>query len=124
MGQPKIEIDWKVLDSLLQFKVTADFCCDYLGVSRDTLFRRVKEEKGVTFGEYHDSRLQRTATKLQQKAIEMALGGNTTMMIFALKNLAMWADKVDQNHVVQTVETLESHLKRMNASQTEKINEQ
>jgi len=38
----------------------------------------------------------RTAVNLQQKAIEQALKGNTTLMIFCLKNLAGWADKVEE----------------------------
>lgn len=89
----KVVIDWKVLDALLQFKVTLEHCADYMNVSTDAIQRRCKEEKGMTFSEYHELRLQRTATKLQQKAIEMAINGNTTMMIFALKNLAGWSDK-------------------------------
>ena len=95
MAQPKVEVDWKILDALLQFKVTLNYCADYLGVSNDTIQRRCKEEKGVSFSDYHELKLQRTAVKLQQKAIEMALSGNTTMMIFSLKNLAKWADKID-----------------------------
>jgi methylphosphotriester-DNA--protein-cysteine methyltransferase len=95
MAFPKVEINWKILDALLQFKVTLEHCADYLNVSTDAIQRRCKEEKGMTFGEYHNLKLQRTATKLQQKAIEMALGGNTTMMIFALKNLANWSDKLE-----------------------------
>jgi hypothetical protein len=75
--------------------VTLNYCSDYLGVSNDTIQRRCKEEKGMSFSDYHALKLQRTAVKLQQKAIEMALAGNTTMMIFSLKNLAMWADKID-----------------------------
>jgi len=92
----KVEVDWKTLDALLQFKVTLKFCADYLEISTDAIQRRCKEEKGMTFEEYHQSRLQRTATKLQQKAIEMALSGDRTMLIFCLKNLAGWTDKVEQ----------------------------
>ena len=96
MPQPKKDIDWKELHALLQFKVSLRFCADYIGVSIDTIRRRIKEEHGMTFGEYHELKMERTATKLQQKAIEMALAGDRTLMIFCLKNLAKWADKVDE----------------------------
>ena len=92
----KVEIDWPILDALLQFKVTLAHCADYLGVSIDAIQNRCKEEKGMTFSEYHSLKLQRTSTKLQQKAVEMALKGDRTMLIFCLKNLAGWADKLDQ----------------------------
>lgn len=93
MGQPKKEIDWKELNALLQFKVSCKFCADYIGVSEDTIQRRIKETHNMTFAEYHELRMQRTAVTLQQKAIEQALKGNTALMIFALKNLAKWTDK-------------------------------
>lgn len=103
MPQPKKHLDYGRLDALLQFKVTVDFCADYLGVSRDTIFRRVKEDHGMTFGEYHKLKMQGTATKLQQKAIELALKGNPTMMIFALKNMAGWTDKQEVTHDVSSI---------------------
>lgn len=87
------EADWRELNALLQFKVTLEHVCDYTGFSRDTIIRRIKEQHGLTFKQYADLKRQRTATKLQQKAIEMALNGNSTMMIFALKNIANWTDK-------------------------------
>jgi hypothetical protein len=93
---PKTEFNWGELDALLQFKVTAEFCADYLNVSRDAIYRRIREEHDMTFSEYHKLKMQRTATKLQQKAIEAALKGNATLMIFALKNLAGWSDNVKQ----------------------------
>jgi hypothetical protein len=110
----KVEIDWKVLDALLAFKVTQKFCADYMEVSEDAIQRRCKEEKGMTFTEYHQSRLQRTAVKLQQKAIEMAISGNTTMMIFCLKNLAGWADKqemaIDHSGLTITIKKEDEQL--------------
>jgi predicted DNA-binding protein (UPF0251 family) len=96
----KVEINYDKLDALLQFKVSLRFCAEYMGVSMDTIQRRLKEEKGLTFEQYHAQKIERTAVKLQQKAIEMALGGDRTMLIFSLKNLAGWADKLD--HGVST----------------------
>ena len=93
----KVEIDWKVLDALLQFKVTCKFCAEYMDVSKDAIERRIKEKHNLTFKQYHMKKMARTAVKLQQKAIETALTGNTTMMIFALKNIAGWADKIDES---------------------------
>jgi len=97
---PRAEFSWKALDAMLQFKVTLEYCADYLKVSRDTIMRRIREEHDMSFTEYAAIKRQRTAMRLQQKAIEMALGGeeknpNPTMMIFALKNLAGWADKME-----------------------------
>lgn len=93
MPQPKKEIDWKELNALLQFKVTLKFVCDYINVSERTLQRRIEEEHGMSFSEYHGLRMNRTGVKLQQKAIEMALAGDRTMLIFSLKNIANWSDK-------------------------------
>ena len=93
MAKPKIPLNYDKLDALLRFKTTLAFCADYLETSRDTIIRRIRDDHGMTFGEYHELKMSYTATKLQQKAIEMALSGNTTMMIFSLKNLAKWADK-------------------------------
>jgi hypothetical protein len=91
----KIDLDWAVLDALLQFKVPIKFVADYMSVCVNTIQRNIEATKGMTFSEYHELKLNRTGFKLQQKAIEMALSGNTTMMIFALKNLAHWADKME-----------------------------
>jgi hypothetical protein len=98
----KIVIDFKVLDALMQFKVTKAFVADYMGVSEDTIDRRIKENFQMTFSEYGKLKQQRTALKLQQKCIEQALGGDRTLMIFALKNMANWSDKLEQTSNVTT----------------------
>ncbi len=91
----KKELNYSALDALLQFKTTKKFCADYLEVSEDTIERRLREDHDMTFKEYHALKMGRTAIKLQQEAINMAFKGNTTMMIFALKNLAAWSDKIE-----------------------------
>tara|TARA_R110000868_G_C10972548_1_gene770433 strand:- start:24047 stop:24418 length:372 start_codon:yes stop_codon:yes gene_type:complete len=87
-----MSFDWKVFDALMQFKVSKAFVADYMKVSKTTIDNKLKKEHDKTFTEYGSVKMERTGYKLQQKAIEMALGGNTTMMIFALKNLAKWSD--------------------------------
>ena len=43
----KKELNYDKLDALLQFKTNKKFCSDYLGVSEDTIERRLREdEKG------------------------------------------------------------------------------
>lgn len=91
----KVEIDWGKLDAILQFKPTLKVCSDIMEVSQDTIEDRIRETHNCTFAEYRDRKMGKVKLKLQQKAIEMALSGNTTMMIFALKNLCDWSDKND-----------------------------
>lgn len=101
MPNPKIELNYDKLDALLQFKVSLDFCADYLGCSEDTIRRRLKEDHGMTFTQYHALKMQRTAFKLQQRAIQLALEGKShAVMIFALKNLANWTDKEQHDIVI------------------------
>ena len=95
---PKTEVDFSALDALLQFKVTLPFCADYLKVSRDAILRRIKENYGMTFTEYHNLKMQGTAIKLQQKALQLALAGNTMMLDKGLKNFADWNDKQEVTH--------------------------
>jgi hypothetical protein len=91
----KTEIDFGALDALLQFKVTKRFCADYLKVSEDTIDRRIKEDHGMTFSEYQALRMGRTAVKIQQKIVELALKGNPKLLEVAAKYLAGWTEKSD-----------------------------
>lgn len=110
MPNPKIPLDYKELDALLQFKVTKSFCADYLKVSENTIDRRLREDHDKTFGEYHELKIERTGVKLQQKAIEMALKGDRTMLIFSLKNLAKWSDKIENKIEAGKMITLNYNL--------------
>ena len=95
VGRPAKEMDYGKLDALLQYKTTKAFVADYLGVSAQHIDNCIKRDRGMTFSEYHEHKMQRIASKLQEKAISMALGGNVVMLIFSLKNFAKWQDKLD-----------------------------
>jgi hypothetical protein len=88
--------DWHQFDTYCSVKFTKRTCAELMGISEDTIEKRVRKEYDMTFTEYRETKLAPTKIKLVQKAIDMALGGNVTMLIFTLKNLCGWTDKVEQ----------------------------
>jgi len=91
----RVDIDFEVLDALLQFKATKRYCAKYLEVSEDTIEKRIREKFNLTFTEYADEQLDGTRLKLQQKIISKALKGDNVCLIFSLKNICKWSDKVE-----------------------------
>ena len=97
------KFNWEVFDGMLQFKPSKKVCADYLGVSEATIDNKLKKDKKATFSDYRDIKMGTVKLKLQQKAIQMAMSGHPTMMIFCLKNLCDWADKVENNNTNKEV---------------------
>lgn len=97
MGRPKLEVDLTKLKALASYGATKKMCADVLGVSEDTLENRLKEHNLGTYKEFADAALGSTRIRLMTKAITMADQGNVTMLIFCLKNLCQWTDKVQVN---------------------------
>ena len=64
-------------------------------MAQSTIELRLREDHDMTFSEYHETKVSLISVKLQQKAINMALNGNVPMLIFSLKNLAKWKDKLE-----------------------------
>ena len=90
---------WDKLDGLLAYKSSMVVCAEMLDVHENTIKNHIKKRYGQTFTEYADRKLSRTRVKLVSKAIEQATSGNTTMLIFCLKNLCRWQDKFDEDKV-------------------------
>jgi len=62
--------------------------------SQSTLERWLKSDAGVTsLVELKEKRLMTIRTRLQSKAITMALAGDKALLIFSLKNLCNWSDR-------------------------------
>lgn len=91
----KAPFSWEKLDGLLAYKSSLVVCADILDCHENTIKNHIKKRFDMTFTEYAEKKLSRTKVKLVQKAIEQATSGNTTMLIFCLKNLCKWADKND-----------------------------
>ena len=90
------EINWDKLDGVLQCNATLQMCADFLECSDTHIENEIKRVHQMTFSEYRTAKMAFVKTKLIQKAIDMAIKGHATMLIFCLKNLFSWADKVEQ----------------------------
>lgn len=93
--------EWDIIDSVLSVGATLNqvqWALANKGISYTTrtIQRHIEEKKSMTFSEYRDYCMSGTKIRLQQSAIQMALKGNAVMMIFSLKNLCNWSDKIEQ----------------------------
>lgn len=93
MARPKVEVDETQLKALMRLKPTLADTAAFFGVSEDTIDRRCKEFSGVSFAEFREQNMVHTRLELQRSALKQANSGNTTMLIFCLKNLCGWRDK-------------------------------
>ncbi len=91
-GRPKKPIDWKEAEKLCALQCSQVEIADWFHVSVDTLARRLKEEKGVSFAEFFTLHrvqgkiaLRRNLFKLSEKYPQAA--------IFLAKNWLGMADK-------------------------------
>lgn len=88
----KKELDWSKLEGMLIFDASKVACSMILGISADTIERRIKEEHNMSFTEYKKTHLETTVLRLKQRMIKKALDGDNVCLIFALKNLSDWKD--------------------------------
>lgn len=98
----KTPFSWDKLDGLLAFKANLTVCEEILGVHQNTIKNHIRANYGITFTEYMDRKLSVTKIRLIQKAIKMAENGNATMMIFCLKNICQWQDKIENVNIDTT----------------------
>jgi len=91
-----IEFDgWDQLDALVVW-ATQEYCAEKLGISVDSLARRIKEETGLSFAEYKHQKKEPIRINLLKKQYDVAMQGNVSMLIWLGKNELGQSDKLDQ----------------------------
>ena len=79
-GRPKKPIDWKEVEKLCHLQCSEIEIADWFHISTDTLDRRLKEEKGVSFAVFFETHrvsgkiaLRRNLFKLSEKYPQAAI---------------------------------------------------
>ena len=104
MARQRIDLDemefngWDQLEALAVWG-SAEFCAQKLGMSADSLDRRLKERYGHGFAEYKHKIQEPLRINLMKKQYDVAMAGNTAMLIWLGKQYLKQKDK-QENEVV------------------------
>ena len=107
LGRPEKEFIWGTLDAALQYGGSLIDCSELMGVSEDTIQRRIKSSFGMTFTKYKNLKMSRIRMKLRQKQFDEAMNGNTTLLIWLGKNMLGQTDKSEINQTSEIKITID-----------------
>jgi Zn-dependent peptidase ImmA (M78 family) len=94
IGRPKIPIDWNQFDKLCAMHCTLEEIASFFNVSEDTIERRCVTEKKKGFADLWRQKAAKGKISLRRKTWQKIDEGNTAVLIFALKNILGWSDKI------------------------------
>jgi len=94
----KSEIDFSIVDDMLEAGCTGEEVAARLGIHADTLYNRIKEETSLGFSAYRQQKIAIGDQILREKMYGQAKGGNTTMLIFLGKTRLGMSEKMEVQH--------------------------
>lgn len=94
-GRHKIEVDIDLLAKLCQLQCTAKECGHVLGISEDTIDRRLKEDGWAGFEEFREENNSMGKVSLRRAQYQTAMAGNHIMQIWLGKQWLGQTDKVE-----------------------------
>lgn len=101
----KLELDWVTFDKLcaLPNVITTEEIAWIVGISRDTIERRLKEKYGddMTFAEYRRQKAGKLRATLLAKQWDVAMGGNVSMLIWLGKNYLGQKDRSEVDNILR-----------------------
>lgn len=95
--RPRKEIPHEQLKALCRMKPSKKDCAAFFECSEDTIEKRCMEYEGLTFTAFRDKYMVHTRFDLIRKALKQA-ERNPAIMIFCLKNICKWADKIESEN--------------------------
>lgn len=91
-----ISVNWKDFDKLLSMQCTLREVASFFECSEDTIENIVKKEKLCTFSEYSREKKANGKRQLRKRQMDIAMQGNTTMLIWLGKQ---YLDQKDKNEI-------------------------
>jgi hypothetical protein len=92
--KPLHQLDYKKLDAMCAIHCTGEECAAILGIDYDTLNRALKRDGNKGFAEYFAQKGSNGKMSLRRKQYDLALAGNSTMLIWLGKQ---WLGQVDKS---------------------------
>jgi hypothetical protein len=94
MGRPVLLTEEKkdLIIRLCRIKPTLVDCQEIAGVDASTIEKWIRKEYDQTFSEFRDQRMAHTRFMIIRNILKQCEHGNTTMLIYASKNLCGWSD--------------------------------
>ena len=80
MARPKVNIDWKKVNSLLEADCEGTEIAAYLGIVPDTLYRRCQEDNKIGFADYLREKKAKGNSLLKVKQFESAISDKSVPM--------------------------------------------
>lgn len=99
-GRPPIEINWEKLDGNLQCFGTIEEIASLHNCTVDTIENAIKKVHGVGFSEYSKQKQGTGRLALRRKMFQLALAGNTTMLIWLSKQKSIGLNFADEQKMV------------------------
>jgi hypothetical protein len=104
MPRKKKELEEMEFDGWDQLEVlavwgSAEFCSQKLGISPDSLDRRLRERYGHGFAEYKHKIQEPLRINLMKKQYDVAMSGNTALLIWLGKQYLKQSDKVETKNI-------------------------
>ena len=116
-GRPRIDFDLEVVEGLGRIGATIHEMAQILPASERTVSSRLAEREGDFSRAYERGRAW-LATSLRRKQIQVALTGNTTMLIWLGKQLLQQRDRAETTNLDIDVEKLsDKQLERIVAGE-------
>lgn len=81
-GNPKAEIDWDIVDSLLKAGCPGTEIAPHFAIHEDTLYDRCEKERGLPWSAYLRQKRSHGESNLRAKQYQLALKGDRTLLIW------------------------------------------
>lgn len=99
MARPRLNIDWKIVDKLLEADCEGTEIAAYIGVHPDTLYLRCQKEKKMGFSEYLQEKKAKGNSLIKVKQFEAAVKDkDKTMLIWLGKQRLGQREKQEIDH--------------------------
>lgn len=88
----------------MRLKPTLEDTAAHFECSTKTIQRFIRDNFDLDFVQFRDQNMVHTRHGIIRKAIEKAMAGDNTMLIFCLKNLCGWKDRYEADTPINNIQ--------------------